>query len=168
VNFDPIFDAVEHVELSIWLRESLYAFPAVVTLHTIGMALLAGGSLTISLRLLGLANRVPISALTNFFPVLWFGFALNAATGILLLIAYPTKAFTNPIFYIKLLLLASALLLLVTIKHSILDKGNPLETAQSVRARRLARLSLASWAATIIAGRLLPYTYARLLVHVIG
>jgi hypothetical protein len=56
VNFEPIFRWIEDLDLSIWLRESDYGFAGVVTLHTLGMAFLAGGSAMIDLRLLGLAQ----------------------------------------------------------------------------------------------------------------
>ena len=36
---------------------------------------------------------------------MWAGFWINALSGILLLIAYPTKALTNPLFYAKLVLI---------------------------------------------------------------
>ena len=44
----------------------------------------------------------------RFLPVMWFGFWLNAISGVLLLIGYPTKALTNPVFYLKLLFIALA------------------------------------------------------------
>ena len=47
----------------------------------------------------------------RFLPVMWFGFWLNAISGVALLIAYPTKALTNPVFYLKLVLIALAMVL---------------------------------------------------------
>ena len=40
---------------------------------------------------------------------MWTGFWINAVSGVLLLIAYPTKALTNPLFYVKLVLIAIGL-----------------------------------------------------------
>ena len=40
---------------------------------------------------------------------MWAGFWVNAVSGVLLLIAYPTKALTNPLFYVKLVLIAIGL-----------------------------------------------------------
>jgi hypothetical protein len=46
--------------------------------------------------------------MARFLPLLWLAFAINVISGILLLIAYPTKALTNPLFYVKLCLVALA------------------------------------------------------------
>ena len=45
---------------------------------------------------------MPLKPMGRFVPVMWLAFTVNAVTGILLLIGYPTKALTNPLFYIKL------------------------------------------------------------------
>src|SRR5262245_5005030 len=62
--------------------ESMFAFPAIITLHTIGMGFLAGGSAVIDLRILGVAPHVPLKSVARFFPVLWLAFSVNAASGI--------------------------------------------------------------------------------------
>ena len=82
-----------------------------------------------------------------------------------LVVAYPTKALTNPIFYLKLILIALALAVLRLIgAHALgderLDQG-PIPR----NTRALAAISLACWVLVIIAGRLLPYTYGRLLAE---
>src|SRR3954464_686363 len=105
---DPFLAWIENSELSAWVRgesiEWTYVFPVIVTLHTIGMGFLAGGSAAIDLRILGVASNIPLKVMGQFLPVLWLAFAVNAVSGVLLLIAYPTKALTNPVFYVKLCL----------------------------------------------------------------
>lgn len=93
----------------------------------------------VDLRLLGVAPGVPLSALEKFYPVLWAALALNFASGVLLFIGYPYKAATNPLFYVKLGLIAAAIYLAVRIRHSILrrpDANAPL----SFTARNGSRL----------------------------
>ena len=82
-----------------WVRESpsLLAFPTVLIFHTVGMGFLAGANIAVDLRILGFAPRVPLSLMERFFPVMSLGFFVNAFSGVLLLIAYPTKALTNPL-----------------------------------------------------------------------
>ena len=43
---DPLFNWIETTALSIWLRESpsLWAFPFVLILHTVGLAFLVGSN----------------------------------------------------------------------------------------------------------------------------
>src|SRR5206468_8258 len=65
-------------------------------------------SALVDLRVLGMAPGIPLSALEDFYPIMRVGFWINAMSGLLLLIAYPTKALTNPMFYAKLTLIALA------------------------------------------------------------
>ena len=164
MNIDPFLLWVENTALSRWLVESpsLLAFPTVLILHAIGMAFAAGISVAFDLRVLGVAPQVPFSAMRRLSPVLWAGFWLNAASGVLLIAAYPTKALTNPVFYLKLLLIAVGMVLVVRMSRDVLrDEGRGVSTASSTR-RGLAVLSLVSWAGAVTAGRLLAYTYSRL------
>src|SRR6266481_3385556 len=84
---------IEMTPLSVWLREAttVWAFPAVISCHTVGMGLVAGISAAIDLRILGFAPRVPLMETKRFLPFLWFGFWLNAISGVFLLITYPPK-----------------------------------------------------------------------------
>ncbi len=152
---------LEDTPLSVWIRESIsiWAFPMILAYHTIGLSFLVGLNTAVDLRILGAAPKVPLGRLKTFFPLMWIGFWVNAVSGVLLLIAYPTKALTNPLFYVKLSCIAAALVLLrkigaAVVRNPSFDLG-PLPPF----ARRLAVASLACWAATIFAGRFLAYTY---------
>src|SRR6185312_12286789 len=109
---DPVFIWIEGTAYSVWLREAItvFAFPFMLILHAVGMGLLAGMHIAICMRVLGFAPGVPLVAMRSYFPFLWFGLAINVFSGVSLLIAYPTKALTNPLFYLKLSLIAAALL----------------------------------------------------------
>ena len=155
--FDPFFIWLEATDFSVWIRDSpsLFAFPAILALHTIGLGLLAGIDAAHDLRILGVAPRIPVGEFSRFLPVMWFGLWLNVATGIALVIAYPTKALTNPVFYLKLGLIATALVLVRATRRGAADNvSRPPKT--------LAFMSLVCWAGAITAGRLLAYTYTRL------
>ena len=104
MNFDPFLAWVESTALSQWVvgSPSMFAFPGILTLHAIGMGFAVGISAALDLRILGVAPRVPLRELRSFLPILWAGFWLNAASGVLLLIGYPTKSLTNWDFYVKL------------------------------------------------------------------
>ena len=161
---DPFFTAIETTALSTWLRESpsLWAFPFVLILHTVGLAFLVGANVALDVRILGMAAGVPVTTLRRYDVVMWAGFWVNAVSGVLLLAAYPTKALTNPLFYMKLALIAAGLVLAQALRRHLADGPS------SPRARRMAMASLAVWAAGITAGRLLAYTYSRLTVDLVG
>ena len=155
---DPVFRWIESSALSVWTREStsLLAYPAILSAHAIGMGLAAGVSAAIALHLLGVAPDIPIGEMRRYAGVAWFGFALNAVSGMMLLIAYPTKAMTNPLFYVKLLLVAAGLWLFVVVSQR-------LERWTAAARVWLGIALLTTWGGAIVAGRLLAYTYRRLM-----
>jgi hypothetical protein len=160
--FDPFFAWLESTGARLWIVESpsLFAFPGILAAHTIGLGLLAGLTAALDLRLLGAAPRIPPIAFVRLLPLMWFGLWLNVLTGIALLFAYPTKALTNPVFYLKLSLILGGLLILRATLRRVHEEG----AAISDRTKRLAAASLVVWAAAITAGRLLAYTCTRLTV----
>ena len=160
-DVDPFFAWIEHSALSDWIRGSdcVCAFPTIVTLHNIGMAFLAGGGIAIDLRIIGFAPGMPLKPVARFLPLMWLAFAVNATTGILLLIAYPTKALTNPLFYIKLSMVVVAVTLLYSVARDVLRAAAVDEKPFATKSRRLAMVSLLAWIALIAAGRYLAYTH---------
>jgi hypothetical protein len=159
--FDPFYAWLESTALSRWIVESpsLLAFPGILAAHTVGLGLLAGLNGALDLRLLGVAPSIPPAAFVRFLPVMKVGLWINLVTGLALLLAYPTKALTNPVFYVKLALIAAALLILrATLRRVRAGAATSLET------KVLAGVSLVVWAAAIAAGRLLAYTCTRLTV----
>jgi hypothetical protein len=166
---EQFFYDIEHTALSQWVvGESMLAFPAILSVHTVGMGLVAGFGVVIGLRLLGYAPGVPVAALEKFYPVFWAAFAANAASGVLLLAGYPYKAFTNPDFYIKLTLIGIGVYLTVKVRRDILLSPDANTAAASVSARRLALLLMAAWFGAILSGRLLAYTFKWLRVGIPG
>ena len=94
--------------------------------------------------------------------MMWAGFWLNAVSGVLLLIAYPTKALTNPVFYVKLACIGFAVAILRGLANTIFQNPNLDLGEMPTRGKWLAGTSLFCWAGAILAGRLLAYTYTRL------
>ena len=163
---DPLFLWIETSTLSTWLRESpsLWVFPFVLILHTVGLAFLVGANIAIDARILGLARGVPLLSMRRYYRAMWAGFWVNAFSGVLLLIAYPTKALTNPLFYLKLGMIAVALVLASAIRRQAHVTVVPAGAAAPRYLRILAAASLGCWVISITAGRLLAYTCTRLTV----
>jgi hypothetical protein len=162
-----VLNTVEQTGLSMWLRnsDSIFGFYFVLLLHTLGLSLLVGPSIFIDLRMLGVAPDLPLRSLEWLFKIMWTGLGINATTGILLLIAYPTKALTNPMFYIKLTLIAVSVSLVLRIKRRVFDDVLS-ESAMIEKGKGMAKWSLGLWVGAITAGRLLAYTYRYLLYGV--
>ena len=153
---------IEHTPLSVWIRESpsLLAFPFILIVHAWGMGFVAGLNGALGLRVLGFAPKVPIIGMAKFYPVLWIGFVINLISGLLLLIGYPTKALTNPVFYLKIICVTAGMVLMVWIRDNVVR----LDSFPSLQGRVLAALSLFAWTGAIVSGRLLAYTCKWLMV----
>jgi hypothetical protein len=158
----PLFlQTIEETGFSTWLRESEspFAFYFILLFHTFGLALLVGANVVVDLRLLGVARAIPLAPLRRLFGIMWIGFAMNAVTGILLVIAYPTKSLTNIDFYIKLALIGFAVWVMQQLKSRVFEDTSLSEEAMTARGATLAKWSLILWFGAITAGRLLAYTY---------
>jgi hypothetical protein len=154
-----LFVWLESTGLASWVRESssLLAYPTILFLHSLGMTIVVGLGIAIDLRILGVASDMALSPLQKLFPYLWLGFAINAASGALLLIADATTKFANPIFYIKLLCIGLAVAATVVLRNKVFL--NPLADKAPVTstARFAAVASLVFWIGAITAGRLMAY-----------
>ena len=149
---------LEESGFATWVRESnsLLAYPGVLFLHTVGMAFVAGISSLIDLRILGVADEMPLGHLRKLLPYMWAGFALNATTGLVLFILDATTKIISPVFLTKLVLIGLALAVCVTQRKAFAD---PLvdKVAVDTRTKVLAFASIICWIGAITAGRLLAY-----------
>ena len=150
---------LEQLSYSTWVRESpsLLAFPLFLFVHTLGMALVAGGSAVISFALLGLWPKSPLSPLEKLFPVLWFGFWINLFTGVSIFMKDASAYGRNPDLYVKLVFVAGGLWLMTVIRKQVFADPNLDAQPVSSRAKLLAWASLACWFCAIVSGRLIAY-----------
>ena len=165
----PLFlNTLEQSGLSTWLRESdsVFGFYCILTFHTVGFALMVGPNAAMDLRLLGVAQEIPLPSLRSWFNLMWLGLGINVASGIFLVLAYPSKAFTNPDFYIKPTLVGFAVWTVQRIKSRVFDDSSVSEAARLARGKTLAVWSLALWTGVMTAGRLLAYTCSYLVYGV--
>lgn len=162
---DSVFLWIETSAFSTFIREqpSLWVFPFILILHTWGLAFFVGVNVAWDLRVLGLGLGVPLARLERYFGVMWVGFWVNAVSGVLLLAAYPTKAMTNPVFYLKLFLIGVGIVMAMRLRRLLLGAGASAGEPGST-ARTLAAASLLCWVGVIFAGRFLAYTCTRLMV----
>ena len=158
----PLFlQTIEDTGFSTWLRESEspFAFYFILLFHTFGLALLVGANMVVDLRLLGIARGIPLAPLKRLFRIMWIGFAINAVTGVFLVIAYPTKSLTNWDFYLKLAVIGLAVWVMQRLKSEVFEDASLSEADMMARGAALAKWSLILWFGAITAGRLLAYTY---------
>jgi len=152
-------DFLEQSAFSQWVREgqTIWAFPTILVLHTIGMAIVAGGSAMISLIMLGFWPAAPIRPFARMFPYMWVAFGVNAVTGTMMLVADATAKLTTLDFYIKMALVFAGLFLLIRMRRQVFEDPQLDQVPLSGNAKMLAWASLACWFGAITAGRLMAY-----------
>ena len=150
---------LEATALATWTRESpsIWAYPFILTLHTVGLGIVVGANAVIDFRILGFAPRISLPSLSPLFRLIWSAFLLNAVTGCILFMSDATTKSKQPVFYIKLTLIALALWSTSSIRRGMQTGGELEKAVNRGRYTRLAIVSLVLWAGAITAGRLMAY-----------
>jgi hypothetical protein len=137
---------LEQTSLSVAIRESSWGFPIIESVHALGLCLF-GMAILMDLRVLRLAlTRVPAREIAvDLAPWMTAGLVIMMGSGILVFLNTPVEYYNNTVFRIKVILL-----LLVAVNGWALRRGGRTAIACSV--------SLALWAAIILASRMIPYS----------
>jgi hypothetical protein len=152
-----MLQSLEGSAFSVWVREAstIWAYPTILTLHTIGLGILVGLNAAVDLRFLGVGSRIPLAPLEKFFPAMWFGFWLNAITGVMLFAADPITKGTTTLFMFKLGLVIVGVVLIVALRRSVYGRPGPLVVSSFTRS--CAAASLFVWVVATAAGRMMAY-----------
>jgi hypothetical protein len=153
---NEFYSWIESLGFSTWIRESgsLWSYPIVLTLHTVGLGILVGFNWAVDLRLLGFAPSVPVGSMQRFFPLMWFGFWINLISGIILLMADATTKMTSWVFGVKMLFVILGMIVLRKIQTGVF---HPEREDLQKDGRLLASISVACWILATTAGRLMAY-----------
>jgi hypothetical protein len=136
---------------------SVWGYPTILFLHTLGLGTVAGLSAAVNLRLLGFAARIPLAPLDRLFPLMWVGFVVSALSGLALLIADPVARLTQTVFYVKLLFVAIAVVNMQLVRSRVFRNPALEGKALPANARMLAVSSIFFWMGATTAGRLIAY-----------
>jgi len=144
---------------SMWVvgSDSLWSYPTILTLHTVGLAIIVGSAFVIDLRVLGIGRDVPVQQMRKVFGFFWTGFAVNLASGLVLFAVDAVHKAGQPVFLVKLTLIAVAIVITARIRRIAFGTAADGTSTTLGDARSLAVASLVLWAAAIIAGRLMAY-----------
>jgi hypothetical protein len=150
--------SIENSAFSEWVRTSpsLWAYPGILFLHTVGLAIVVGISVVVDLRLLGFVRQIPVAPLEPFFPVMWVGFWINAVSGTVLLAQDARAKLTSPVFGIKMTLIGLAVVDMVLIRR-VVFRDPDLDTSVPGAGQFLAAASIVLWLGATTAGRLMAY-----------
>lgn len=154
----PFFQTVEESGLGRMVRESVWAFAAIESVHLIALATMGGAALLVDLRLLnlGLKDR-PVSDLaaeaSRFFNL---GLIVLVISGIGLFASEAVKCYYSTPFWVKITTLIGATIFAYAVR-------NPVARAAEGRVGRATRAlvaiaSIASWFVVAAAGRWIGFS----------
>ena len=156
-------------DFSTWLREGNFlmepfaTFYVLLAFHAIGMATVVGICMMLTSRILGYQLSLSLAAGRQLLRVAWWGFYLNLASGILLILAQPRREMLTPLFWAKMLFVILAVIWMRTMAKGlsgitpVADGAGAVEVAPwGVRVSAL--IVTVAWLLAIVSGRLVGYT----------
>ncbi|MEA3150727.1 MAG: hypothetical protein QOD56_1666 [Gammaproteobacteria bacterium] len=150
--------------LSHVIQTTKWVIPAVQTVHILSVAVVFSFAILVDLRIWRLLERdVPLPDVARrFLPAIWPVLLVLLITGSLLIIGEPRRSLVNSTFYLKMALLAVAILLTAGLQRLIASSPNfwDKDRRRRVMGRLAATLSIVVWCGILFAGRWIAYTQA--------
>jgi hypothetical protein len=150
--------------LSHTIQTTGWIIPALQTIHILSVAAVFSSAILVDLRIWRLLDRdVPLPDVARrFLPTIWMVLLILLVTGSLLIIGEPRRSLLNSTFYLKMALLAVAILLTAGLQRSISSSPNSWDKGltQRIAARFAATVSILVWCGILFAGRWIAYTQA--------
>ena len=154
-----ILDWLQGTPMAAWVLTSNYGYYISLAGHAVGMAVVAGTMVIVSLRVLGFSPQAPMSMFDRLFKIAWAGFALNFVTGAMLFASNGRNLSENTAFLIKIALIVIGGVAVFLLWRAVkADDGLAGARTASGRTKALAALTLACWTGAIVAGRIIGYT----------
>jgi len=141
----------ENSPIGFWVSTSLWGYPIVLTLHTIGMATLVGITLMLSIRVLGFSNGMSLASLSSYWKIALIGFGINLLSGTALFFGSATVLWESWPFRLKIILIALGLLL----SHQLIK--NTAKGKVTIKEQSMAVTVIFIWLTALVAGRLIAY-----------
>src|SRR5438093_3870011 len=154
--------SVESSNLATVIRDSLYLFPLIESLHVLGLTLVFGTIVIVDLRLLGIASiHRPFTRIaSDIMKWTWAAFVWTATTGFLMFMTNANVYYHNFFFRTKIALLALAGMNVVIFELTsarTVDRWH-MDTAAPLAGRAAAVVSLLLWIMIIFMGRWIGFS----------
>ena len=150
---------IENTSLAEMVRVSAYGYPVMITLHSLGLAIMVGLSVILSLRVIGLFPAIPYSALQKLLKVAWVGFIINFISGSSLFASQATAFIVDWVFLLKMaMVIVGAIMVGVMqsmINTALASGGGSAESSGALKL--VAWLAIGAWTIGMVAGRLIAY-----------
>lgn len=142
-----------------WMLGSLVAYPVMLAVHALGLALTVGVLLALDLRLLGLYRTIPLTSLDRLMGIAWVGVGLNTITGLSIFMTKASEYVTNVPFVMKMVFVVLGGVSLAATQRVLKRDASGWEAAGQVPplGRGLALGSALFWTVAVVTGRLIAY-----------
>jgi hypothetical protein len=156
--------ALEGSGLGVAMRQWLWLYPSVETVHIVGIGMLFGSIAVLDLRLIGFSRHISARVLArHVLPWTLGSFALIIPSGLLMFTAHATEFIESEVFLLKMgLILAAGVN--AGVFHTTVFRSADVWDAEEMRklppppsVRASAAISLLIWISVIACGRLLAY-----------
>jgi hypothetical protein len=150
--------------LSHTIQTTGWIIPSLQTIHILGVAVVFSSAILVDLRIWRLLQRdEPLPEVARrFLPTIWPVLLILLVTGSLLIVGEPRRSLLNSTFYLKMALLAAAIVLTVGLQRSIASSPNfwGKDRGRPIAGRFAAAISILIWCGILFAGRWIAYTQA--------
>jgi len=152
-------DWMEQSAVGTCVAQSPSGFYVMLAFHSVGLAMIVGVMMVVSMRLLGVAKGISVAALPRLVTIGWWGFWINAISGVTLFFGEANKMFGNTTFRWKLFLIFVGMTSTYIMNKTVLKPAaaGDLGKLTSSSAKRQAIFSIMIWLAVIITGRMIAY-----------
>lgn len=157
---EEFWQSIETTAVAGFVKDSVWAYPALETVHIIGLGLVFGAIVAFDLRVLGLNKSISVSRLgQHLLPWVWLGFFMNAMSGVLLFASDAGDFSNNPALQTKLFLILLAGINAAVFRTRVQPSFGEWDADRAAPrfARTSAGFSIALWIAIVVAGRMIAY-----------
>jgi len=151
-----MFEWLENTSVAIWVGESLWGYPFMLSMHVIGLAIVVGILSMLDFKLLGGFKGIRTGSFLPLIKFAWIGFLINAVSGVFLFTSQASYFVSSTTFLTKLACIFVGAILTKVMQGKLVE-AEAAGSADDVGMKGLAIFSLLLWLVAITAGRLTAY-----------
>ncbi|MDE3170071.1 MAG: hypothetical protein KGL75_08005 [Acidobacteriota bacterium] len=159
---DAFLKSIEATNFATTVRDSIWMFPIIESIHVMSFTLVVGTIAVIDLRLLGVASvqRAVQRMTQDILKWTWGAFALTVLTGLMMFTTNARVYYHNPFFRTKMILLVFAGLNMAAFEFTAGRTVHIWGSGPSVprAGKAVAAVSLVLWISIIFMGRIIGFT----------
>ncbi|KRA83950.1 DUF6644 family protein [Altererythrobacter sp. Root672] len=143
--------------LSLWIVERFWAIPIMQVTHILGIAFSFAAVLMLNMRVFNLAGHATLAETSaRYTKILWWALAVIVLSGGLMLFGDTVRNLLNSIFWIKMVLVVSGVLIAIGFAHR-LRRQSAVNDTVSGGTKAIAIFLVVLWCLIMLCGRWIAY-----------